>query len=480
MNCPFCAAENGTTASYCSSCGSPLHLRVCPHCEGVSEKTATACISCGGALVAEPEVLAGPAVATRTRIAARPGVMDDNVIDVEATGLTWASNGRRESAWPVNVRPENILQQDDPGASSADLEMLLGHIDEEIHRLDAHARSVPAVAPRAAPQMFGPSEESMAASPAVATRIAARPGVMDDNVIDWEATDLSWANNGRRESAWPVNIRPKNIWQQDDPGASSADLEMLLGHIDEEIHRLDARARSVRAVAPRAAPQMPGPSKEPMAAAPEPIPRHPPLAANDGVVETQQFGWRGPVLLLVSAVFGISSYLSLPPEPSSMLVGSVAWIGRGISEAPPTSDAMAANALASPPATVDKAIAAIPAVVPKAWANSPAWPDDPRVDPLGELIAAKLQAETAPPEASAVPRPAKAGNGLEAPSVPDTGNAPASQARPGAITAVSDIPIRAGSGQPKPIRASSDTSRRNAMLRASKQTELEPVRRHLY
>jgi hypothetical protein len=45
---------------------------------------------------------------------------------------------------------------------------------------------------------------------------------------------------------------------------------------------------------------------------------------------------------------------------------------------------------------------------------------------------------------------------------------------------VSDIPVRVGSAQPKPIRASSNTSRRNAMLRVSKQAALEPVKRHLY
>ena len=194
MNCPFCAAENGTKANYCNSCGSPLHLRVCPHCEGVNEKTATACITCGGALVAEPEVLAGPAVATR--IAARLGVMNDNVIDLEPTGLTW----RRENNWP----------------------------------------------------------------------------------------------QGPRDSAWP-----ENIWQQNNRGASNADLERLLRHIDEEIHRLDARARAVPAVAPRAALRMPGPSEEPMAAAPEPIRLHSPLAANGGVVETREFSRRGLVLLLV-------------------------------------------------------------------------------------------------------------------------------------------------------------------------------------
>ena len=378
MNCPFCAAENGTKANYCSSCGSPLHLRVCPHCEGVNEKTATACISCGGALVAEPELPAGPAVATH--IPARLGVMDDNVIDLEATGFTWA-------------------------------------------------------------------------------------------------------NNGRRDSAWPKNIRPENIWQQNNRGTSSADLERLLRNIDEEIHRLDPTARPVPAFAPRAALRMPGHSEEPMAAAPEPVLLHPPLAVNGGGVETQQFRWKDLVLLLVSAAIGIASYLSLPPEPSSMLVGSVAadkWIGDGIAAAPPASDAMTANALASPAAKFDKPIAAIPAVVPKTRANSPARPDDPQADPLGELIAAKLQSEPALPETSAAYRPSKAGNGLEAPSVPDTGNALASQARPGAITAVSDIPVRAGSGQPKPIRASSKTSRRNTMLRASQRAELEPVKRHLY
>ena len=378
MNCPFCAAENGTKANYCSSCGSPLHLRVCPHCEGVNEKTATACISCGGALVAEPELPAGPAVATH--IPARLGVMDDNVIDLEATGFTWA-------------------------------------------------------------------------------------------------------NNGRRDSAWPKNIRPENIWQQNNQRTSSADLERLLRNIDEEIHRLDPTARPVPAVAPRAALRMPGPSEEPMAAAHEPVFLHPSLAANGGGVEMQQSRWTEPVLLLVSAAIGIAAYLSLPPEPSSMLAGSVAAdkrIGGGSAAAPPASEAMTAKALASPPAKFDKPIAAIPAVVPKAGANSPARPDDPQADPLGELIAAKLQTEPPPPETSAAPRPTKAGNGLEAPSVPDTDNALASQARLGAITAVSDISVRAGSGQPKPIRASSKSSQRNAMLRASQRAELESVKRHLY
>lgn len=380
MNCPFCAAENGTTANYCSSCGSPLHLRVCPHCEGVNEKTATACISCGGALVAEPERLAGPAMATR--IAARQGVMDDNVIDLEPTGLTWANNDWWENNWP----------------------------------------------------------------------------------------------QGRRERAWPED-RPENIGQQNNRKARSADVERLLRDIDEEIHRLDAHARPVLAITPRAALQMPGPSEEPMA----PILLHRSVAANGGVAQTQEFSRRGLVLLLVSTTIGIASYLSLPPDPLSLAGGSVADKGSGrIAAAPPASGAKTANALASPPAKFAQAIAAVPGVVPEARVNSPAPADDSQAPPQGELIAAKPQAETGPPKASTAPRPTNPSNGLETPSVSDTGNAAASQAKPSAITAPSDVPVRVGSWQSKPLSASSKTSRPNAMLGAFNEAEWEPVRRLLY
>lgn len=219
--------------------------------------------------------------------------------------------------------------------------------------------------------------------------------------------------------------------------------------------------------------QTPKQSEESMAAAPEPMLHRPLLAADGGVVETQQFSWRGPILLLLSAAIGIASYFSLPPEPLSMLVVGSARaadkrIGDGIAAAPPA-------ASASPRVGLDNAIAAIPAVVPEARANSAVRADGGPVDPLGELIAAKPPDETAP-EASTAPRP----NHLKALSVPDAGNARAHPARPGTITSVSDIPVRARSGHAKSIHASSKTIHRDAMLGASNQAVLEPVKRHLY
>jgi hypothetical protein len=274
-------------------------LRVCPRCDGVNEKAATLCISCGGALAAEPELRAGPAVVTHI---AGLRVIDDNVIDLEATGLTWATNGRWKSNWP----------------------------------------------------------------------------------------------QGQRESALPEHIRPENIWQLNNRGVSSADLARLLRNIDEEIHRLDAHARPVLAAAPQAALQMPRPSEEPMATMPEPILFHSPLVTNGGVVEAQQFSWRGLVPLVIGAAIAIPSYLSLPSEPMSMPVGSVAAdkrIGGAIAAAPPACDAMTANVFASRPHRLDKAIAATPIVVPNPGISSPAWPG--YLQP-GELSAAQLQAEVAP------------------------------------------------------------------------------------
>lgn len=187
MNCPFCTADNGPKANFCSSCGSPLHLRVCLQCEAVNDKAMTACSNCGAPLPTVknllPESVAAPLV---NRGRAR------EIIDVEAD---------------PNAVPE--------------WERLLHNIEAEIRRLDArlppgllasqqvHGRPTDSRTAEAVPRMLFaaqgyPAQEATVIEPLAANRQAAARPEFDENHFNTVPLDPPRLN--REQFNWTAPV----------------------------------------------------------------------------------------------------------------------------------------------------------------------------------------------------------------------------------------------------------------------------------
>jgi Double zinc ribbon len=118
MKCPFCAAESGPQANFCSDCGSPLYLKVCPKCETVNEKTATACMKCGGPLAAQDESTVLPVNGAGAAVVQSALAGETAVVPPESSSVN-------EHASPVDT-------------GNKEWKALLQEVEEEVHRqLDA-------------------------------------------------------------------------------------------------------------------------------------------------------------------------------------------------------------------------------------------------------------------------------------------------------------------------------------------------------
>jgi len=50
--CPSCGSDNGSTARFCATCGTPL-ARICPRCQGAVADAARFCPTCGQSLATD-------------------------------------------------------------------------------------------------------------------------------------------------------------------------------------------------------------------------------------------------------------------------------------------------------------------------------------------------------------------------------------------------------------------------------------------
>ena len=127
MKCPFCSVINGKKAKFCGNCGAPTHLRFCPECESLCNSQSVACAQCGAQLA-----------------------------NSESASSSLLLNG--QSVAPVAA--DDIAIE----GTAVELENMLRHLDEEIHRLDRRGKTPAAEAAVHYPAVHWPRAVDMNAS----------------------------------------------------------------------------------------------------------------------------------------------------------------------------------------------------------------------------------------------------------------------------------------------------------------------------